>query len=181
MSIQRGLAADIGGTNTRLALVENGRVLENTIARFRNADFETPEAAIGTYLSEAGRPACASAVIAIAAPIDGPAIRMTNHPWTFSADCIGKVLGGANITFLNDFEALAYSLDKVPTERLQPVYEPSQKLRSNATRLVVGDVQTQLWILDERNLRGLAIRSMSRRALSSLFVVAATCVRAPLG
>ena len=138
MSIQRGLAADIGGTNTRLALVENGRVLENTIARFRNADFETPEAAIGTYLSEAGRPACASAVIAIAAPIDGPAIRMTNHPWTFSADCIGKVLGGANITFLNDFEALAYSLDKVPTERLQPVYEPSLKLRSNATRLVVG-------------------------------------------
>ncbi|MHA7775340.1 glucokinase [Roseibium sp. M-1] len=138
MSASRGLAGDIGGTNTRLALVENGRVLENTIARFRNADFETPEAAIGTYLAKAGQPACGSAVIAIAAPIDGHAIRMTNHPWTFNADCIGTVLGGAEVQFLNDFEALAYSIDRVETHRLKPVYVPEAKLRSNPTRLVVG-------------------------------------------
>jgi glucokinase len=138
MTTLRGLAGDIGGTNTRLALVENGRVLEGTIARFRNADFETPEAAIGTYLSDAGQTSCGSAVIAIAAPIDGPAIRMTNHPWTFNADCIGNVLGGAEVTFLNDFEALAYSLDRVGTDRLKPVHAPEAILRCNPTRLVVG-------------------------------------------
>jgi len=138
MSRIQGLAADIGGTNTRLALVENGRVLEDTIARFRNADFETPEDAIDSYLSGAGHPACGSAVIAIAAPIDGTAIRMTNHPWTFNAACIGRLLGGAEVTFLNDFEALAYSLDRVDPARLRTIHAPKRQLRSNATRLVVG-------------------------------------------
>jgi glucokinase len=138
MSIVQGLAADIGGTNTRLALVENGQVCEDTIVRFRNADFETPEAAIDTYLSTAGHPVCGSAVIAIAAPIDGTAIRMTNHPWIFNARCIAKVLGGAQVQFLNDFEALAYSLDTTDPARLKPVHSPERQLRSNATRLVVG-------------------------------------------
>lgn len=138
MSTVQGLAADIGGTNTRLALVENGQVCQDTIVRFRNADFETPEAAIDTYLSTAGHPVCGSAVIAIAAPIDGTAIRMTNHPWTFNASCIGKILGGAKVRFLNDFEALAYSLDKVDPTRLKPVRTPDRQVRTNATRLVVG-------------------------------------------
>ncbi|WP_428643538.1 ROK family protein [Roseibium sp.] len=138
MSHFQGLAADIGGTNTRLALVENGKVREETIARFRNADFDTPEDAIDSYLTDTGRPACGAAVIAIAAPIDGTAIQMTNHPWTFRADCIGKVLGGANVTFLNDFEALAYSLDRIDPARLKPLHQPLQQLRTNATRLVVG-------------------------------------------
>lgn len=138
MSEAIGLAADIGGTNTRLALVENGRVCEDTIVRFRNADFDTPEAAIDTFLSTSGRPRCGSAVIAIAAPIDGNAIRMTNHPWTFNVNCIGEVLGGARVQFLNDFEALAYSLDKIDQTRLKPIHSPDKQLRSNATRLVVG-------------------------------------------
>jgi len=138
MSGRQGLAADIGGTNTRLALVENGRVLEDTIARYRNRDFGTPEEAINTFLTEAGNPACGSAVIAIAAPINGKAIRMTNHPWTFDATCIGKVLGGAGVTFLNDFEALAYSLDRVAPDRIKTVYRSKQPAPGEATRLVVG-------------------------------------------
>jgi len=135
---RHGLAADIGGTNTRLALVENGRVLEDTIARYRNRDFGTPEEVIDTYLTGAGNPSCGSAVIAIAAPINGKAIRMTNHPWTFDAACIGKVLGGANVTFLNDFEALAYSLDRVAPHRLKTVYSAAQPVPGDTTRLVVG-------------------------------------------
>lgn len=138
MTARQGLAADIGGTNTRLALVENGRVLEETIARYRNRDFDTPEEAIDAYLTGAGHPVCGSAVIAIAAPINGEAIRMTNHPWTFDAACIGKMLGGADVTFLNDFEALAYSLDRLAPERLKTVYASGQSVSSDATRLVVG-------------------------------------------
>ncbi|KZM48706.1 glucokinase [Labrenzia sp. OB1] len=138
MSTFQGLAADIGGTNTRLALVDNGRVLEETIVRFRNADFDTPEEAIGSYLSGTGHPACGSAIIAIAAPIDGTTVRMTNHPWTCDAGRIGKVLDGAEVTFLNDFEALAYSLDSIDPARLTPIHTPKRQLRSNATRLVVG-------------------------------------------
>lgn len=138
MTAAQGLAADIGGTNTRLALVENGRVLEDTITRYRNDDFRTPEEAIDTFLSGAGNPSCGSAVIAIAAPINGQAIRMTNHPWTFDAAGIGSVLGGANVTFLNDFEALAYSLDRVDPARLRTVYPAVRTLAADATRLVVG-------------------------------------------
>ncbi len=138
MSHVQGLAADIGGTNTRLALVENGKVREETIARFRNADFKTPEEAIDAFLTGTGRPACGSAVIAIAAPIDGTAIQMTNHPWTFRAECIGKALGGANVIFLNDLEALAHSLDHIDAARLKPLHLPTQQARSNAIRLVAG-------------------------------------------
>ncbi|WP_269584642.1 glucokinase [Roseibium sp. Sym1] len=138
MTARQGLAADIGGTNTRLALVEYGRVLEETITRYRNRDFDTPEEAIDAFLAGAGNPACGSAVIAIAAPINGKTIRMTNHPWTFDATCIGRMLGGADVTFLNDFEALAYSLDRVAPERLKTVCGSAQTVPGNATRLVVG-------------------------------------------
>lgn len=138
MTFSQGLAADIGGTNTRLALVENGRVREETIARYRNREFGSPEEAIDSYLADTGRPRCNSAVIAIAAPIEGKAIRMTNHPWMFDAEGIGKVLGGVPVTFLNDFEALGYSLDRIAPNRLTNVYDPGLPVREKATRLVVG-------------------------------------------
>ncbi|WP_106753582.1 glucokinase [Pannonibacter carbonis] len=138
MSLALGLAADIGGTNTRLALVENGRVREDTIVRYSNADYETPEAAIGAYLSEAGTPRCGSAVLAIAAPISGTRIEMTNHNWVFEAGSLSRLLGDARVEFLNDFEALAHSLENLNEGRLVPVQIPAESPPANGTRVVVG-------------------------------------------
>ncbi|WP_420413922.1 glucokinase [Roseibium sp.] len=133
-----GLAADIGGTNARLALVENNEVRRDSIVRYANSEFPTPEAAIASYLREIGQKGCSQAVIAVAAPIEGPSVEMTNHPWTLNSSSIGRVLGSAEIRFINDFEALAHSLGKIEPERIKPVLSPKAAAPDKASRLVVG-------------------------------------------
>lgn len=138
MNACQGLAADIGGTNTRLALVKDGKVCADTILRFHNAEFASPDDVISAYLSEHGNPSCRWAVLAIAAPVQGTVVRLTNHDWTFDTDSLTRTLGGAKVRFLNDFEALAHSLDRLTPERLIKIHGPDHMPLTGQTRLAVG-------------------------------------------
>jgi glucokinase len=105
-----GLVADIGATNTRLALVEPS----GTISRIRI--FATDEASdlgdtIESYIrAEAGAERPAQAVLAIAAPITGDEITLTNHPWTFSVESLRSRLGLDSLQVINDFVANALAV-----------------------------------------------------------------------
>jgi glucokinase len=50
------------------------------------------------------------AAIAIANPVDGDQIRMTNHHWQFSIEALRRELGFETLLVVNDFYALARSL-----------------------------------------------------------------------
>ena len=43
-------AADIGGTNTRVALAEGRKILPNTIRKYRNADYPGLESVLKEYI-----------------------------------------------------------------------------------------------------------------------------------
>jgi glucokinase len=104
------LLADIGGTNARFAL----EVAPGEIAAMQTlacADFARFEDAARAYLDGAGAGAGARhAVIAIANPVHGDAIRMTNHDWAFSVAAARCELGLATLLAVNDFSALAMAL-----------------------------------------------------------------------
>jgi glucokinase len=105
----RGLVADIGATNTRLALAEPSGAIS------RISVFATDEAPdlgdmIEAYLAQAGAERPARAVLAIAAPITGDEIRLTNFPWTFSVDSLRTRLGLDSLRIINDFVANALSV-----------------------------------------------------------------------
>lgn len=105
-----GLIADIGATNTRLALVEPG----GAIARPRlmaTDDYASLADAIDAYLAAENPPVRPTrAVLAVAGPVTGDTISMTNHPWTFSAEALRRHLGLAQLRVINDFVANALAV-----------------------------------------------------------------------
>ncbi|MDO6460465.1 glucokinase [Granulosicoccaceae sp. 1_MG-2023] len=107
------LIADIGGTNARFALLDaDGRIhAHKTLPCAEQADFVS---AVQAYLLAVGSPPVSEAAVAIANPVDGDLIRMTNHNWTFSIEASRRALGLKRLLFRNDFTALALSLPHLP-------------------------------------------------------------------
>src|SRR4051812_7128542 len=104
------LVGDIGGTNARFGLVSpDAAVLHSSVVPA--ADFADIAAAIRTYLGQRGAlPMPGVAALAIAAPIPGDAIRMTNPPWAFPLAALKDELGFERLVALNAFTAVALAL-----------------------------------------------------------------------
>ena len=113
------LLADIGGTNARFALeYAPGRVAGmQTLACDHYARFED---AARAYLDSCGG-GTRHAVIAIANPVDGDAIKMTNHHWAFSIRAAQRELAFDTLLVVNDFTALAMSLPGLATTELRQI------------------------------------------------------------
>lgn len=114
------LVADIGGTNARFALL----AADNTIGQqhvLACADYPDITLAIRHYLSLVGSPAIETAALAIANPITGDRVEMTNHNWAFSINETRQALGFKEMIFRNDFTALAMSIPILPVEDLVQV------------------------------------------------------------
>lgn len=104
------LIGDIGGTNARFALLAGpGRPPED-VRVLSCRDFPGPLGAIEHYLAASPLPRPRWAALGIANPIDGDAVRMTNHHWAFSTRALQAALGVERLLVLNDFTALALAL-----------------------------------------------------------------------
>lgn len=102
------LVGDIGGTNARFAVFDGGREVVAPRA-FKVADHPTLEDAIALYLQDAGaRPS--EAVIAVAGTVKDGQAELTNAPWDMSEPGLRRY-GFATARLLNDYEALALSVD----------------------------------------------------------------------
>jgi glucokinase len=120
MSPDARLVADIGGTRARFALLD--RTGSPGLVRILAvSDFPGPVEAIQTYLGEVGAPALQAAAIALAAPIHGEVVRLTNAAWSFSRDQLKSRLGLRRVLLLNDFTALALSLPHLGAADLRQV------------------------------------------------------------
>lgn len=118
---QARLLADIGGTNARFAWQAGpGAPLERQIT-LACAEHPTLEAALRAYLARSDRPPPRDAAIAIANPVHGDQVQMTNHHWSFSIAALQQAFGFARLLVLNDFTALALALPVLPAEALRQV------------------------------------------------------------
>ncbi|RBQ18879.1 glucokinase [Spongiactinospora rosea] len=101
------LVADIGGTNARFGLVTEPGGHPCHVAVLPVAEYDGMPAAVADYLAHhAGGLTPGAACFAIAGPVDGDLYHLTNAGWAGSV----RDVGIADITLLNDFEALALSL-----------------------------------------------------------------------
>ncbi len=115
------LLADVGGTNARFAWqAAAGATIEDQIT-LPCADHESLEAAILAYLGRIDRPRPRVCAIAIANPVHGDRIQMTNHHWSFSIDALQRSLRLERLRVLNDFTALALALPGLAPEQLVQV------------------------------------------------------------
>lgn len=113
------LLADIGGTTSRFAVTgAHGR--PERIATMANNGLAGPAAAIERYLGETNaRPE--AGVLAVAAPVGGDEIALTNRAWTFRLGDIADQFGWSALRALNDFEAVAWALPGLRAEDVRAI------------------------------------------------------------
>ncbi len=110
------LLGDIGATNARFALLEDGALVDPRVLAC--ADYPTLQAAIETYLGD--RKAQAAA-LAIAAPVTGTRVAFTNLPWRFDTEELAGQFGFAPCLVLNDFAAAALAIPRLGQHDLHQV------------------------------------------------------------
>jgi glucokinase len=115
------LVGDIGATHARFGLVSpDGKVLHSRT--LSDEDYPTIEAALAAFLEERGAlPLPRRGAIAIASPITGDQVAMTNHPWRFSIRALRERFGFDHLEVINDFTALALALPRLQIEDRLPV------------------------------------------------------------
>jgi len=106
------LAADIGGTNTRLALFDGARMRAGSTASYRNKGVRHLNAHLERYLSEhSAQPDLLT--LALAGPVQGQTGQLTNLKWKIIADESGAVCGAQRAVLLNDLQAQGHALAHV--------------------------------------------------------------------
>ncbi len=111
------LVGDVGGTNARLALCCLDTGCLQAVQSYPGQQFDSLESVIRTYL-QAQVVSVTSACIAIACPITGDRVAMTNHSWAFSISAMQRSLGLAHLSVINDFTAVSMAVPVLPAESL---------------------------------------------------------------
>jgi glucokinase len=114
------LLADIGATHARFAL-QTAPGAYRSVRVLKCDDFDGIVALLRFYLSEHAEVRLNHAALALANPVDGDYVRMTNRPWAFSTDEVRRELGLATLLIVNDFTALAMAIPGLKPEDLMQV------------------------------------------------------------
>ena len=115
------LIGDIGGTNARFAVVSSRDAGTSEPIVVKTADFPTIDDAIRSAVIEGAGYAPRSAVIAVAGPVNGDEIPLTNCPWVVRPRGMIAGSGLADIVVLNDFEAQALSVVAIGPEHMKRI------------------------------------------------------------
>ena len=115
------LLGDVGGTNARFAWQAGPGTAISDIQVLQVADYGRIQDAIRHYLDGLDRGVPASAAIAIAMPITGDQVHMTNAAWSFSQAAVKAEFGFHTFRLLNDFTALALALPDLSSNQLRQV------------------------------------------------------------
>jgi glucokinase len=104
------LIGDIGGTNARFALLVDANAEPKEFPGVRTSGFASLEEAIQAAVLDRTSLRPRSALLAIAAPVEGDEIALTNHGWTVRPRPMLAAFGLEEIVIVNDFEAQALGL-----------------------------------------------------------------------
>ncbi len=131
------LVADIGGTNTRVALAEGRQLRQDSIRRYRNSEFPGLETVLRRYIEEEGGVDCAGACVAAAGPVRDGVAHMTNLDWTIDPAMLARATGAEKVAILNDLQAQGHALGALAPGSLRVVIE-GPEAPAHAAKLVIG-------------------------------------------
>jgi glucokinase len=134
------LVADIGGTNARCARAlidadKRSAALYDTRS-YRCAELESIDAMLARYGDDTEQALPTHVSLAVAGPVTGDRITLTNNDWNFSTEQLRRRFAFRDLVVMNDLAAVAYA-----TRFLQPSELLSLKpgrASQAATRAVIG-------------------------------------------
>ncbi|MBT2132955.1 glucokinase [Croceibacterium sp. LX-88] len=135
------VALDVGGTHARFALAaiaDDGAISVGEPVTLKTGDYASLQTAWEEFERRCGAPLPRAAAIAIAAPIVGDTIRMTNNSWIFHTRGLVDQLGIDAVTLINDFGAVAHAVASVPEDQLVHITGPEGPLPAAGTISVIG-------------------------------------------
>jgi len=135
------VVADIGGTHARFAIaeVDGGRCVSlGEPVKLQTRDHASLQTAWEAFGEMQGRDVPRAAAIAIAAPITGDLIKLTNNPWTVRPAQIGQTLGLDAHVLINDFAAVAHAVDGCGEGHLEHLAGPEIPLPHEGVISIVG-------------------------------------------
>lgn len=135
------VVVDMGGTHARFAIahLERGRAprLDDQLVLIA-AEHASFQAAWQAYAAKAARPLPKAASIALAGPIDGEIVKLTNSSWTIHPARIGEELGLERFTLVNDFAAIAHAVAALAPDHLLHICGPEKPLPKSGVVSIVG-------------------------------------------
>lgn len=132
------LVADLGGTNTRVALADAGVLRQGSIRRYLNADHRGLAPILRAYLRDIGGEVCAAVCLSVAGPVRGGTAQMTNLDWLIDTQALAAELEVPRVALLNDLQAQGHALAGLPQRSLEVIVPAQAAPAPGASRLVVG-------------------------------------------
>ncbi len=141
MAEQEIVVADIGGTHARFALAEivDGKVAAlGEPVTLKTAEHASLQRAWESFGDHLGRPLPRAAGIAIATPITGEVLKMTNNPWVIRPALIPSKLNVDTHVLVNDFGAVGYAVATLGLEHFDHLCGPDTAFPPTGPLSIVG-------------------------------------------
>ena len=136
------LVADIGGTNSRLAIAitskKDREIILKNIQKFKNSDFNNFEEVIKKYLSSSNDNLINRMCIAAAGIISEDTVEMSNLNWKITVSSLQKASNIKSVLIINDLQAQGYALDFIKPKDLEKLIEGNYSAAQIDTKLVCG-------------------------------------------
>lgn len=135
------VTVDIGGTHARFCIATAGNDGSITLSdemTQKTSDHASLKTAWEAFEAAHGKPLPPRAAIAIAAPISGETVRMTNNCWVLNTVALDEQLGIETFSLMNDFAAVAHAVANASDDELVHVTGPEGPLPSKGMISVVG-------------------------------------------
>lgn len=131
------LVADVGGTNTRVALAEGAKLLADTVRKYPNAEYAGLETVLRTYIEDEDDVDCTAAAVAVAGPVRDGRGELTNLDWTFDRDTVARATRAERVSVVNDLQAQGHAVGFIAPDKLRAVIE-GPEAEPQAAKLVIG-------------------------------------------
>ena len=135
------VAVDLGGTNVRFAIAEvvsGGVGALGPPVSLHTGEYPSLASAGAAYAVQAGRPLPRAAALAVASPIAGAVLKLTNSPWVLRPATLAQELGVDRLTLVNDFGAVAHAVAQLPAAFLRHMAGPDIPLPAAGVIGVLG-------------------------------------------
>ncbi len=133
------LVGDIGGTHTRLAIIDRVKEHFNFLAEETFSSREEPslESALRKFLSNPIHP-ITRACLGVAGPVRDGRCEATNLPWVIDAKEIARQLHLARVGLINDLEASAYGVAALEAKDVEALNQGTHDAQGNRAVISAG-------------------------------------------